>query len=364
MAERREWKRVSGFRSGFLLVALLQALLPAAVADAAVVRVKGQLLEGKVVGVTPKGVKFETVLGEGAIVIPYADVDELSSDRSFVVLYGESGEVRGRLVGVDGGQLLVGDDPATATPVEAGSIFRSFTVEEFDASGIEALRARYRFWHADFALSFAATQATTDTSNFAIDFDVSRRKGPNRLIFNSGFRLATQQKKDEAESTLENSIRGLLRGEHDFSERIFVFGSATAEYDEIQSLSFRSVPKGGLGYRIWKTEKAELSVDLGASFVYQRFFGGREESYPAVSFGGDFRADLPRGSTLTARGEYLPSVNLWRQNYLLRGSAVLSIPMLHWLAFRFTLFDEYNNQPAVGTDNNTFTVTAGLSLTF
>jgi hypothetical protein len=343
---------------------LLQALVAAAVAGAAEVRVKGQLLEGKVVSVTPKGVEFETVLGTGAIVIPFADVEELSSDRSFVVLYGESGEVRGRLVGVDGEQLLVGDDLATATPVEAGSIFRSFTVEEFDASGIEALRARYRYWHAEFGLSFAATQATNDTTNFTIDFDVNRRKGANRLIFNSGFRLATEQQKDQNESTLENSIRGLLRGEHDFSERIFVFGSVTAEYDEIQSLSFRTVPKAGLGYRIWKTEKAELSGDLGGSFVYQRFFGGGEDNFPAVSFGGDFRADLPKGSTLTARGEYLPSVNEWKQNYLLRGSAVLSIPMLHWLAFRFTLFDEYNNRPAPDTDRNTFTVTAGLSVVF
>jgi len=347
-----------------VLAVLLQALLAAAVAGAAEVRVKGQQLEGEVVGVTPDGVEFETVLGKGAIVVPFADVEELTSDRTFVVLHGESSEVRGRLVGVDGDQLLVGDDEATATRVETGSIFRSFTAEEFDASGIEALRARYRYWHADFGLSFASTQATNDTTSFAVDFDVNRRKGPNRLIFNSGFRLATEQQKGQNESTLENSIRGLLRAEHDFSERIFVFGSVTAEYDEIQSLSFRTVPKGGLGYRIWKTEKAELSGDLGGSFVYQRFFGGSEDNFPAISFGGEFRADLPKGSTLTARGEYLPSVNDWQTNYLLRGSAVLSIPMLHWLAFRFTLFDEYNNRPAPGTDNNTFTMTAGLSLIF
>jgi hypothetical protein len=301
-------------RIGFALVVLLQTLLVAAVAGAAEVRVKGQLLEGKVVGMTPKGVEFETILGTGAIVIPFADVEELSSDKTFVVLYGDSGEVRGRIVGLDGEQLLVGDDPATATPVEVGSIFRSFTAEEFDASGIEALRARFRYWHAQFGLSFAATQATNDTTNFAIDFDVDRRKGPNRLIFNSTYRLSTQQTKNEPESTLENAIRGLLRAERDFSERLFVFGSATAEYDEIQSLSFRTVPKGGLGYRFWRTDKAELSGDVGASFVYQRYFGGGENNYAAVSFGGDFRADLPMGSTFTARGEYLPSVDNWKSN--------------------------------------------------
>ena len=39
-------------------------------ASAADVVVKGQQLEGSVVGVTAKGVQFQTIYGEGAIVIP------------------------------------------------------------------------------------------------------------------------------------------------------------------------------------------------------------------------------------------------------------------------------------------------------
>ena len=88
MAVRRERECLARHRIGFVLVVLLQALLAAAVAGAAEVRVKGHELEGKVVGVTPDGVEFETVLGKGAIVVPFADVEELTSDQTFVVLHG------------------------------------------------------------------------------------------------------------------------------------------------------------------------------------------------------------------------------------------------------------------------------------
>ncbi len=175
MTVPKDWRCLPKARAGVWLGALLQALVLAGAAEADEVQVKGQTLEGKVVGVSSDGVMFETVLGKGTIVIPFADVEELQSDERFVVLHGDDGELRGRLVGVRGEQLLVGDDPATATPVETDSIFRSFTVGEYDASGIETLRARYRYWHAELALSFAATQATNDTSNFAVDFDVDHR---------------------------------------------------------------------------------------------------------------------------------------------------------------------------------------------
>jgi putative salt-induced outer membrane protein YdiY len=338
--------------------------LAAAPACAGEVSVRGEVLQGKVVGVTAEGVQLETVYGEGAILIPYADIERLESDARFVVLYGDDGEARGRLLGLIEAELLIGEEPDAAVRVATGQIFRSFGEQEFEGSGLEALRSRYRFWRGNLDFGFAATQATNDTGSLDVGLQVERRKGPTRLLLSGGYRYTIEQKQGEPRSTIENEVRGLLRGEYDITQRLFVFASATGEYDEVESLSLRTVPKGGVGYRIWQSPKGFLSGDVGFSYVYQRFFGGTTEDYPAVSFGGEAEYVLPHGAKFTARGEYLPSVQALTDNYLLRGSAALNVPMLSWLALKLSVFDEYNNRPAEDAKRNKLTLTAGLSLVF
>jgi putative salt-induced outer membrane protein YdiY len=338
--------------------------LAAAPISAGEVSVQGEVLEGKVAGVTAEGVQFETIYGKGAILIPYASIERLESDASFVVLYGDTGEAHGRLLEVSGDELLVGDDPETAVRVATGEIFRSFGKEEFEASGIEALRSRYRYWKGNFDFGFAATQATTDTTSVDVGLQVERRKAPTRLLLRGRYRYSVQEKQDEPSDTVENDVRGLLRGEYNVTQRLFVYGSATAEYDEIASLSIRTVPKGGAGYRFWQSTKGFLSGDVGFAYVYQRYFGGDTEDYPAVSFGSELEYLLPYSMKFTALGEYLPSVEDWTGNYLLRGTAALAVPMLSWMDLKLTVFDEYNNRPAADTKRNRLTFTAGLSLVF
>ncbi|HEY5658019.1 MAG TPA: DUF481 domain-containing protein [Myxococcota bacterium] len=338
--------------------------LAAISASAGEVRVKGEVLEGKVVGVTAEGIKFETIYGKGEILLPYADVESLSSEGRFVVLYGEGGEVRGRLLGLVDGELLVGEETGEPARVVTAEIFRSFGEQEFEDSGLEALRSRYRFWNANLDFGFAYTQATNDTGAMGVGLEIQRKKAPTRLLLTGGYRYSVEEKQDEPQNTIENEVRGMLRGEYDVTKRLFVFASATGEYDEIESLSVRTVPKGGLGYRIWESPSGFLTGDVGFSYVYQRFFGGETEDYPAVSFGSEAEYKLPYGAKFTARGEYLPAVTEPTTNYLLRGSADLSVPMLSWLAFKFTAFDEYNNQPAEDAKRNKLTLTAGISLLF
>ena len=155
-----------------------------------------------------------------------------------------------------------------------------------------------------------------------------------------------------------------MRGEYEHSERLYSYVSTTAEYDEIQSLSFRNVSKLGAGYRLIKTEQAELNADIGPSYVYESFFGGDTNDYFAVAFGGSCSYRFPRDIVFSCRGEYLPAVDAWLDNYLLRGSAQLSIPMLDWLSFRFLVDEEYSSQPAPDTDHNRLTMTAGLAARF
>ena len=80
-------------RGARALVALA-VLVRSVAAPAAEVVVKGEDLEGRVVGVTAGGVEFETIYGKGSIEIPWADVERLETEESFVILHGDRGETR------------------------------------------------------------------------------------------------------------------------------------------------------------------------------------------------------------------------------------------------------------------------------
>ena len=339
-------------------------LLTASVTSGDEIVVKGKRVDGTVVGVSADGVNVDTAYGDGIVSIPWADLDTIQTDGSFVVLHGDDGMVKGRLTGVQDGQVQFGSDR-----VPAGDIFKGFTEADYADSTWRRLKAQYRHWTGTLGVNGALTMATTDTSNFGIHWDVERRKSPTRLIASFDY-LTTDQKTGSGQDRLDNELRGLMRGEYDLTDRIFAYASFAGDYDQIERLNFRGVPKLGLGYRLWQGEKGELNVDAGGSYVYENYFSDgpltpdSHQDYWGVAFGADGYLDLPYGAKLTGRVEYLPSVTAWTDNYLVRGTVGLGVPLLEWLSLNFSLYDEYNNAPAEGAFKNKLTVTGGLGATF
>ena len=326
--------------------------------------VKGTRLEGTVVGVTASGIRFETIYGKGAIEIAYAAIQALASDKTLVILYGEDGEVRGRLWGVEAGRILVGPDREAATPVPVAGIQRSLTAEAMDASVMERLRARTRFWSGTLDLGFAYTDATTDTSNVAVGAQVQRKTAASKLLLRGAYRMGTEKRSGQARTTVENRLAGGIRYDRDLVGRLFAFGEVTGEYDEIQQLSLRTIPTLGLGYYVLKSEKITLDVRAGGGYVYERFFDDTSNDYFTATFGGGVEAAMPFGSTFEARIEYLPSVEDWVDTYFIRGSASWRMPLLSWVDFKVTLLDDYTSRPAPRTQHNSFTSLAGLSFRY
>ncbi len=340
------------------------ALCLATNALAAEIVVKGQELEGSVVGFTAEGVAFETVYGKGAIVIPWADAERLKSEKEFVILYGEEELAIGRAWGLKDGKLLVGESPEKATQIPVDQIYRSLTRDKYETSRLEALRVNYRYWGANFDLAFAYTDATTETNAFAVGMEFERKKQPTELFLGAYYRYATTQTQGEERIKNEDRLFGRGRLDYTISDRLFTFGAVSAERDEIQQIRFRTDPNVGLGYRFVKRENLIISGRTGPGYVYQKYFDGQTNDYFTILFGGDLDAKLPYGSKLRIRVEYLPAVDDWTDNYLVRGGLDFTVPIIGWLDFKFTVLDLYNSQPPPGTMKNSFTTTAGLSFRF
>ena len=354
--------RAHGWMGVILLMFLSLGL--AATGLGAEIAVKGQDLEGSVMGFTAEGVAFETVYGKGAIVIPWADAERLQSEKEIVILYGEEELAIGRACGLKDGKLLVGESPEKATQIPVEQIYRSLTREKYETSRLEAMRVRYRYWNANFDLAFSYTEATVETNAFAVALEFERKKKPTELFLGAYYRYATTQTQGEDRIKNEDRIFGRGRLDYTLSDRLFSFGAVSAERDEIQQIRFRTDPNVGLGYRFIKRENLIISGRTGPGYVYQKYFDGQTNDYFTILFGGDLDANLPYGSKLRIRVEYLPAVDDWTDNYLVRGGLDFTVPIIGWLDFKFTIFDIYNSQPPPGTKRNSFITTAGLSFRF
>ncbi len=352
-------------RRSSVLAAILLGLTtwhPVARADELVV--KGDTIKGTVKKVTPETIEFETVYGKGVITVDAKDIEGLTTDGEHHVFHGDD-ETVGRLVGVEaGGVLLVGDSREDASRVEMASIHSTMADADVEKSVVGRLKRRFRYWEGNLDFGFAATQSTVDTLDVGGGFRAERRKAPTRLLISGDWRYGTQRKPGEDNTALSDQILGLVRGEYDFTERWFTYGQGDAEYDGIQRLSIRAVPQGGLGYRIYKTKDSFVAVTGGGGYVYERFFGGDTNDYFTLVFGGEAEIALPYDSVFRAYAQYLPSVENWTGDYLIRSGASLTVPVLDWVAFKASVTDDYDSTPAADTQHNTFTTLVGLSLLF
>jgi len=333
---------------------------------------KGDLFHGKLVSMSNAGIVFDTGYTKDKLAIKYDDLQDLKTDGPVMILHGEDEESVGRVLGISDGQLIVGDDPATARRIDIATVNSAFPVGPEGLSFRNRLRSDWRYWEGEFDLGLNYGQATVDTLGFTVGFNADRKKKPTRFLLNASYRYGTQKKKDEEKTKTQDQLLGGARLEYDLTPKWYTFGSGDGEYNGIQHLSFRGIPKAGVGYKIYETKTDLVQVEAGGGWVYEKYFplfpvnppDDREDNYFTIAFGGRVEKQFAGDSKFVYTIDYLPAVDDWTGNYLLRNEATLEIPMIAFIAFKVDLLDIYDSTPAMGSDHNEFYATVGLSVGF
>jgi Protein of unknown function, DUF481 len=370
--------RLPGLGSSVLLAIVAVGIL-AGTAAADEITSKGTVLRGKVTGLSSGGVTFEPEYGKGSLEIKWEDIEDIKSDGAFQVFHGEDLETVGAVQGTSDGALLIGASPEAAVRIDIASVFLGVPIGPQGVGFPDRMRSYWRYWDGHFDVAFNLQQATTDTTGFLLAFETVRTKDPTKLTLGASYRYSTQKNKekktdaqgntftDTTKNTIEDQALGLVRGDYSFTPRIYGFASGDATYDGIQELSIRGVPKIGAGYVLWEekldgTKRNFLQAEAGGGWVYERYFGGDTNNYFAVIFGALASYNLPYGSIFDWKLDYLPAVDDFTGDYLLRTEAGLSVPIMAPISAKLGLRDEYDSTPAANADRNSLYVIAGLSL--
>lgn len=365
--QRLQTSRPNGWnclRIGIAAFAACAAWGIAGAAGADRVVVKGVALEGTVESISRREVVMTTVYGSGTLTIPLEDVDSLETDTAFHVVHGDDLRTVGPVTGITPEALRVAE-PSGAVEVPLGEIYIALRDPGPDANVLERMDIELPYWNGNFDLAFSATQATDDTLSFATALGITRSRGPHRTALRVHYKLGTEQTKGQEEDTTVNEIYGKIRHEYDFADRWFAFGKVDGEYDEIESLSFRTVPTLGVGYEVYRSEKAWFNVDTGFTWVYERFFGGDKNDYPGVTFGAESDWKLPFGGAVWHnRVDYTPSFEDWIGDYLIRAETSFVMPLWAALSFKVSVMDAYDSTPSQGNDENSLSTLVGVSYGF
>jgi putative salt-induced outer membrane protein YdiY len=328
------------------------------------VQVKGVTLEGRVVEVTSTHVHLETVYGDGVLQIPLENVEGIETEEPMHIVWGDGGDTVGHLVEVSEEAIQVRAADATES-ISVDDIFPSVPQADFEESLAEQLDSRWRYWNGTFDFGFSSKQATDDTLNLTTALELVRKKDPNTISFFARYDLETEQKQGQSSNKLTNETFVRLRGTREMPlvPRTYLWGSTDALNDPIESLSVRSVTGAGLGYHLIEHERGKLDGEIGPGYTYERFHGGDENDRATMRFALLSEVDLGFG-TWDGFAEYIPAVNDWTDNYLIRAETGVRIPITDILAFRFSLREEYDSQPAEGSKSNTLETRATLSVGF
>lgn len=366
---RRAWRR-SMWVAGSVWLALT-----AQVTHADEVTTKGTVLRGKVTSVNSTGIAFEPEYGKGSLAIKWDDIDDVKTDKGFQILHDDEQEIYSPLLGLRAGKLQTqGGD------VDVKTIFVGLPLVDGQPSFRDRMRSRFRYWDGSFTVGFNVTQSTVDSIGLLVAFDATRSKGPTRLITAASYRYARQKSTERErdpdtgevtkrtdETILQDEWKGLLRGEYDFTPRIYGFLSQDLEYDSVESLSLRAVTKAGAGYMLWREDLTETAMNFvrvegGGAYVHESFFGPRSDDYFAIAFGALAQYHLPLNSLFDWRFDYLPNVADWGNDYLLRTEAALTLPLFNPIDVKVSIIDQFDNTPAEDAKKNSLYFAAGLSV--
>jgi hypothetical protein len=337
------------------------------------VTVKGTVLEGRVLGLVEKGIRFQTIYGQGELLIAYENIESLKTHGRYKIFYGKQEVSSGRLVGFEENQIVIETGESLLVQIPADTITIGTSKHEYDKSFYTRLKTRFPYTKASINLEWNYERGGNDKDKVGVGLDIERRKKPTRLMMNLDYRYEVNVVEENPTSTIKDEYVGFLLGEYDLSKRWYGFILPAVERDAVRGISLRTFPSTGVGYRFVETQSALLQLQTGLGYVFEEFEDDvNDNDYWASHFGLEGRYTLGsymgynilKGITFEIRLMYMPGLSDPDENWLLRSALGITIPLTDMLALKYRMMNVNDNNPSEGVGKNKMETSLGLSLGF
>lgn len=198
-----------------------------------------------------------------------------------------------------------------------------------------------KIWEGSVELGVNGTEGNSQTLNVRGGAKVKRKTEANVFTTDMDYRKDSANSVDTANKAFLDSRWERLFGESPWT----LFMHLTLDYDEFQAWDVRLAGDAGLGYRLVKNDRMQLTARLGGGA--SREFGGDDEDVtPEGVFGLEFEHKLNDRHKVSLSTEYRPDVGDWADYRLVSKAAweILLDEALH-LSLKFGVADRYDSTP-------------------
>lgn len=366
-------------RKSLLLVTVMALLSPAIFADQVSLK-NGDRLTGTIVKSDAKMLVLKTEAA-GDVTFQWSAIDAITSAAPLHV-------------GLAGGQMIVGpvatkDGQIQVTTTNAGvitaakdsvQVIRSDSEEAAYDAAMERLQHPHLgdFWSGTLDTGLSLTRGNSATLAYNFAGRAVRQTDRDKITV---YTTAVYGKNDTTSPSqvIAHQITGGVRADINVSERWFVFAATDFNTNALQNLNLQNVIDGGAGAHVIKTKNTQFDVFAGAGYN-QEFFGAYTlpnptpppptTLFPAVTqrnaeanVGETFSTKLGGRSTFTETFNYFPNLT-GPSGYRYTFNTVLSTAISRWLAWQFSLNDNFLSNPPTGIKGNDLILSTGLRVTF
>lgn len=218
------------------------------------------------------------------------------------------------------------------------------------------------FWQGFVSFSVAGASGNADTATYSTAVAASRAAGKNKMALYFNQVYATQSTVEPFGATA-NRLSGGYRVDRDLTRRMFVFGTTDFDYDQFLDLDLRSVLGGGLGWKVWKSDRGFFDIGTGGVWNREKFGSGLIRKAGEVLITEELGLKVNSRLKLSQRMSLYPNISDTGQ-YRLNFDTGASMPVFGWLEWNIGFSSRFLSNPPPGLQKNDLLYTTGIRLSF
>lgn len=194
-------------------------------------------------------------------------------------------------------------------------------------------------WKGNIGAGLSLTGGNTDTANYTLSFEATRDPKTRNLMRFAGLYLRS----DQSDVTTSDRLRLGFRDEYTMSDRAFAYFDMGYMRDPFKEIDYLLNPQAGLGWKLYKTDRATFGIDGGLGVVWERnTFLEETHSSGSVNAGQHFDYQISEGTKFVQQ-----FAGLWKmddfEDHLFHFALGLATRLTSRTELKVEFIDDYKN---------------------
>jgi putative salt-induced outer membrane protein YdiY len=311
----------------------------------------GDKLTGTIVSADGGKLKIKSAVA-GEITVDMKDVKTFSTDEPITLQFKDGNVLKDK--------VAAATTQNTVRTTGSGAV----AAQDLDLTLVQKVNPPPVRWTGALVAGAIIASGNTESQNYNLTFDASRRSDEDRLTFGAGYYFGRQTDQDTG-ITSTTTDNWFLQSKYDYflSEKWYAYGNARIERDRIAELDLRFTPGVGVGYQWVERPDFNFNTEAGLSWVYEDYETGDSDSHFAARLAYHLDRAINEKVKLFHNLEYLPSLER-ADDFNVNADAGVRVSMTETMFGEAKLEWRYDATPAPGAEKNDLRWVLGVGWTF